>query len=245
MDSWVSHSELAEFRSLEQVFGLQGERVDRSPISEIFRIRIQDKIYYVKRYHQAGKHLRRFFGRSRIKAEWDNLLFFRELGIPCATALAYGELRHWGGFQRGAMVMPELENTLDLADMAMNKHALLQNSSWVKALSNNLAKDTAKIHQYGFIHVDLKWRNILIDVKANLDHPQHFFIDCPSGQIQYGFLRSRGIVKDLACLDKWAKQVLSQKQRLYFFRQYLGVKKFSLVHRRMLVKIEQFFQGRA
>ena len=63
----------ADFGSLEAVFALQGERLTRDPISEVVRVERGGVNYYDKRYTGAGKHMRRYLGRPRIKAEWQNL----------------------------------------------------------------------------------------------------------------------------------------------------------------------------
>ena len=57
------------FGSLESVFALQGERLTGDPLSEVIRVELNGVRYYVKRYTGAGKGLRRFAGRPRVKAE--------------------------------------------------------------------------------------------------------------------------------------------------------------------------------
>ena len=62
-----------DFGSIDAVFALQGERLTRDPLREVVRVERDGINYYVKRYTGAGKHLRRYLGRPRIKAEWQNL----------------------------------------------------------------------------------------------------------------------------------------------------------------------------
>ena len=52
------------------------------------------------------------------------------------------------------------------------------------------------------------------------------------------------IIKDLACLDKVAKQQLSRTQRLRFYLQYRGRQRLSAADKRRLRKIIGFFEGR-
>jgi hypothetical protein len=48
-----------------------------------------------------------------------------------------------------------------------------------------------------------------------------WWIDSPRGTIhQWGFLRRRGIVSDLASLDKGGSSLCSRSERLRFIRQY-------------------------
>jgi len=91
MAGWVlspAYAQLArDFASLNAVFALQGERLTSDPPSEVIRIERNGVRYYVKRYWGAGKGLRRFIGRPRVKAEWQNLELFRHWGIPTAPSV--------------------------------------------------------------------------------------------------------------------------------------------------------------
>jgi hypothetical protein len=52
------------------------------------------------------------------------------------------------------------------------------------------------------------------------------------------------IIKDLACLDKVAKQQLSRTQRLRFYLQYRGRARLNAGDKQRLGKIIGFFEGR-
>ena len=94
----------ADFGSLDAVFALQGERITKDPLSEVIRIERAGVRYYVKRYWGAGKGLRRYLGRPRVKAEWQNLKYFAKWGIATAPIVAYGLERKVGAFVRGALI---------------------------------------------------------------------------------------------------------------------------------------------
>jgi RIO-like serine/threonine protein kinase len=95
------------------------------------------------------------------------------------------------------------------------------------------------MHAHGFVHNDLKWRNLLVDTAGKL-----YFIDCPSGGFWRGpFLRYR-IVKDLACLDKMAKYHLSRTDRLRFYLDYAGKRRLADEDKKIVRKIVRFFEGR-
>ncbi len=229
----------AEFASLEAVFALSGERLTSDPLSEVIRIERDGVRYYVKRYWGAGKGLRRFIGRPRVKAEWQNLKHFAKWGIPTAEIVAYGLERRAGAFLRGALITRELENTCDLAMMAWHGDARLRDAAWVDLISRQLARATRTLHDHHFTHNDLKWRNLLVNEAGEL-----FFIDCPTGSFWWGPLLRYRIDKDLACLDKVASQVLSRSQRLRFFLQYLGRERLSAADKHQARRILKFFEGR-
>ena len=229
----------AEFGDLAGVFALEGKRLTRDPLSEVVLIERDGVRYYVKRYWGAGKGLRRYIGRPRVKAEWQNLKNFAKWGIPTAPIVAYGLERKGGAFVRGALITRELEHTRDLALMAKKGDERLRDAGWVDGVSRQLARATRALHDHHFAHNDLKWRNLLVNEQAEL-----FLIDCPTGSFWWGpFLRYR-VIKDLACLDKVASKVLTRSQRLRFFLQYRGRERLSSGDKRRVRQIVKFFEGR-
>lgn len=229
----------ADFGSLERVFALQGERLTQDLLSEVIRIERNGVRYYVKRYSGAGKGLRRLVGRPRVKAEWQNLMLFRRWGIPTAPIVAYGLERRDGAFWRGAMITRELEQAEDLALLANTADARLRDRRWVQDVSLQLARLTRAMHDRGFAHNDLKWRNLLVDPQRRL-----YLIDCPTGAFWRGPFLQRRIVKDLACLDKVAKYQLTRTQRLRFYLQYSGHQKLDIQDKVRVRAVLKFFEGR-
>ncbi|MCW8155347.1 heptose kinase [Stutzerimonas stutzeri] len=228
-----------DFGSLASVFALRGERLTIDMLSEVIRVERNGVRYYVKRYSGAGKGLRRFIGRPRVKAEWQNLMLFRRWGIPTAPIVAYGMERRGGAFLRGALITRELEQTDDLALLAANHDARLRDPRWVQEVSLQLARSTRAMHDRGFAHNDLKWRNLLVDPQRRL-----YLIDCPTGAFWRGPFLQRRIIKDLACLDKVAKYQLSRTQRLRFYLQYCQRKRLVEKDRPRIQQILNYFQGR-
>lgn len=229
----------AEFGDLASVFALQGKRLTRDPLSEVILIEREGVRYYVKRYWGAGKGLRRYIGRPRVKAEWQNLKHFARWGIPTAPIVAYGLERQAGAFVRGALITRELEHTRDMAAMANQGDERLRDAAWVDGISRQLAAATRALHDHHFAHNDLKWRNLLVNRDGEL-----FLIDCPTGAFWWGPLLRYRIVKDLACLDKVASKVLSRSQRLRFYLQYRGRQRLSAGDKRRVRQIVKFFEGR-
>lgn len=227
------------FASLAAVFALDGERVSRDPLSDVIRVEIAGERYYVKRYRSAGKGLRRYLGRPRVKAEWQNLRRFAKWGIPTASLAAWGLERSGGAFLRGALITRELPGTKDLARLARDDDPRLGDPRWVDGVSRQLARATRTMHDHHFVHNDLKWRNLLVDGEGRL-----FFIDCPVGGFWWGqWLRWR-IVKDLACLDKVAKYKLSRTQRLRFYLQYRRRSRLNASDKVRIRQILKYFEGR-
>ncbi len=229
----------ADFGSLDSVFALEGERLTRDPLSEVIRIERDGVRYYVKRYRSAGKGLRRYLARPRIKAEWQNLKRFEKWGIPTAEVVAWGLERKAGAFQRGAMITRELPGTEDLSVLACNRDPRLKDPRWVDGVSRQIAKATRLMHDQHFTHNDLKWRNLLVDAQ-----PLVYFIDCPNGAFWWSFMLRYRITKDLACLDKVAKYHLSRTQRLRFYLQYRRRRHLNESDKKRIRQVVAFFEGR-
>ncbi|NLY16224.1 MAG: heptose kinase [Gammaproteobacteria bacterium] len=242
MSSWRLHADYQhlqdDFGSLERIFCLEGKQITRDPISEVIRIERDGVGFYVKRYRRA-KGWRAYLPRPRIKSEWQNLQHFTDWGIPTAQIIARGMERKAGAFVRGAMVTREIPGTDDLARLAYHKDTRLQDRSWVNEVSRQIADFTRTLHQHGFVHNDLKWRNILVDQQRRA-----YLIDCPTGGFWWGpFLQYR-IVKDLACLDKVGKYQLSRSQRLRFYLHYVQRQQLTPADKKRIAKIVRFFAGR-
>jgi len=256
MNYWFLNPDFAHgpaatlFAGLEQVFSLEGEPITHDLISRVLRVSVDGRRYYVKRYTGSGKGksairlwfgLRRWFGLQRVRAEWQNLQTFRTWGIPTATLVAYGLERRLGRFTRGALITEEIRDTLNLAEMAHAGDPRLRDRQWLAQVLRQVATITRTLHDAGFAHNDLKWRNLLVDGAAV---PTVYLIDCPSGGFYRGAVLGYRIIKDLACLDKLAKTQLSRSQRLRFYLDYAQQQRLTATDRRRIRRIVGFFAGR-
>ncbi len=228
------------FSSLEKVFSITGERINSDSISSVTRVEIAGTGYYVKRYIWPGTGLRRLMGRSRVRAEWENMLFFHKTGIPAAKVAAYGLEKKSGWFIRGAIITEEFRNSKDLKTMANEQSGYLQDKEWVHNVIDQVANAAKTLHAHRFIHTDLKWRNILVTQEKS---PRIALIDCPSGCFKIGRGLERGKIKDLACLDKVGRRFLSRTERLYFLKRYLSNENSGDM-RFLIKKITHYFSGR-
>ncbi|WP_321531309.1 lipopolysaccharide kinase InaA family protein [uncultured Desulfuromonas sp.] len=237
---WGQENEKHTFSTLESSLGTKGAMLSKGPISYVHRVDQQNATYYVKIYSRNGKGLRHYFGRGRLQGEWENLLYFSKLGIPTPRIVAYGHSRRNGLFRIGALITAEVPDSADLLTLARSHPEMFLKRSWLKSILRQTAEYTSRLHRHGFIHWDLKWRNILVSQK-NSDHPEIYFFDCPLGKTRRGWLRKRGVIKDLACLDKVGKKVLSRSQRLSFFKYYAGIDKVTTEHKKQILQIVNFF----
>lgn len=227
---------------LKKISNKPQKLVSESGESTVYFIEDGPKTYYLKHYfrEKTFKHWLKSWFKNKPENEIDNLKLFQTLGIRAPKVLAFEIQKRLGQFQSAQILLEGLENTMSLADMAKAKHPLLQNRHWRLTICRNLALYTRMIHRVGFVHLDLKWRNVLALLEK--ETPQIFWIDCPSGYFVNPCFAKRAFIKDLACLDKVGKKTLSKTDRLRFFKWYQKIDKLSQTDKKMIGRILGFFQ---
>lgn len=241
MPTWVVKEEVRDlFPDHAAAIGAPGEEINGNWMSRLVRYRDGDDYYYIKTYTSRGRWLRKFIGRSRTRAEWENLQAFVAMGIPTADLVAYGE-SYTSGSYCGTLITREVIGTSDLAALADSGHSLLGDRQWRLQIIRRLSETVQNMHGHGFVHNDLKWRNILAHVTVD---PMVYLIDCPLGRKMPGPFLVRGRIKDLACLDKIAKRQLSKMERLRFYLAYKGKSRLSVKDKKEIYRVLRFFERR-
>lgn len=225
------------FSTLDAVFTCPGEIVSQDLICSVKRVNIGDQSYYIKMYTAAGKRLRRYFGKSRLRTEWENFKTFKQLNIPTAEIVGFGIETKFGIFQRGALITKGIKNSTDLHHFAKNNPSLIRNRQWIVPVVEKVAHYTRIMHDAKFTHNDLNWRNILID---NAQPAEIYFIDCPSGGVSTPLFLKRLITRDLAHLDKLARTLLPKPLQLRFYLRYMGHQQLAEKDKIYIKKIIKF-----
>ncbi|HAV14500.1 MAG TPA: hypothetical protein DCX06_13570 [Opitutae bacterium] len=219
--------------ALRQSWSVLGSvNVDPSQIFErsaVFEREMMDKgrrlPVYVKVYTYKKSTLQRLWRRGRSQNEARNLVFFNEIGIPAARVIAWAERRNKIG-----RIVEEYIITEAIADAVpleafMHEHCpnretplFRERRDWIL---RELGKSTRSIHDHGFLHRDLKWRNIL--GRIHNGQVELFWIDCPIGDFsKLPKQLERGRLKDCATLDKLARKLCSTEERKHFVAHYLS-----------------------
>ncbi|MBP1728645.1 MAG: heptose kinase [Deltaproteobacteria bacterium] len=235
LDHEVSDAaEMELFSSFDRVFAMVGEIVSGGQYCETIRVVAGGRDYYVKRYRAQGKHRWKAFGRSRAIAEYRNLTYFSRLGIPVPRIVGYGSQRMLGLFRRGAIITEGVPQATDLRTLCRTQPGLFRNRPWLLQVLRLLAGYVRLIHEDGFTHGDLHWRNILATTTAT---PRVFFIDCPSGSRKLPLRHRHFLVKDLASLDRPAVQLLSRTTRLRFYLWYRNQTHLTHKDKELIAKV--------
>ena len=234
----------AEFGTMTLALKQTGQEINANWMSRLTKVDCAGKAYFVKVYASRGRGLRAWLGRSRLRAEWENIRLFQSLGIPTVELVAYGE-KLWPEYV-GVMVTEDRSEAFDLAFLARENHSSLSNRCWRLRVIRRLSESIRTLHAARFVHNDLKWRNILVELptKNKEAEPRAYLIDCPMGSKKRGLMLNRGIIKDLACLDKVAKLSLSRTDRLRFYLGYVSRKRLRNKDKVKIRKVLHFFKGR-
>ena len=186
---------------------------------------------FYKQYEFAPPSWRFFARPSKARCEFRNYETFRKLGVPSAEPLACGELRDRWGRLRSAFILTRAIPDAVTLDEFFQRHPADTADDHTRALRDallaQLSETTRLIHDAGFFHHDLVWRNLLITWSAApaapAAPPKLWWIDCPRGRFdRWSPWRSRRRVKDLASLDKTAAQLCTPRERITFVKRYLG-----------------------
>jgi len=180
-----------------------------------------DTVYF-KRYLYKKNIWEFFLRRSKAANEFINYQRLKKLGIPTLETVALYEQRSFGRLKFACIITKELPNTMQLDDFY--KGVLLnmpkqQAHRVFSSLIEQLFQQIRTAHNAGFFHLDLKWRNILIQQHG--DSYQPIWIDCPRG-IQRRYFNERLKVADLSGLSRKALSFFSPQQLYRMLRQYLG-----------------------
>jgi hypothetical protein len=223
---------------LEAALALKGQRVsggDQSAV-HVDVVDISGRRYFVKKYQVTRPGASDLVAKSKARREWDNLLFFRKLDIPTPLPVAIGESREKGAFREGVLVTAEVEHAMDLEALADSGNPCLHDPGWFRQLCYGLAIPLRRLHDLGFTHNDLNWRNILLTLEPQL---VVYFFDCPAGRSwTWPFLSFR-IIKDLTHLDKMGHRHLRRSERLRFYLIYSGHERLNKQDKKILRRVLQ------
>ncbi len=189
---------------------------------------------FYKLYEYAAPSCRFWGRRSKARCEFENYAAFETLGIPTARRVACGEMRDGIGRLCRAFIIteaiPRAWTLPQFVDEFCPNRATAEGRILRDGICRQMAALTRRIHDGGFSHHDLYWRNILVTWTPP-EPLKLWWIDCPRG----GFSRQRRRhIKDLASLDKMAAKHCTRSERLTFLKTYAGTDDVKSLAREVL-----------
>lgn len=207
---------------------------------------------YVKRYHYAtlSKQLRvalrgGMLRASRARAEFRVLAAMRRWGIQAVRPIAWGERRRLGMVQSCFLITEAVPDAMSLATFIQrygcDRLGLEPTTATIarRRILTQLARQVRFMHDAGFVHRDLFWRNVLIRPLPNLDF-EFYFLDASVGRrIRVKQWRRDHVVRDLAALAVMAPQFCSRPDELRFIRAYFGTDRIGAEEREWMELVQE------
>jgi len=194
-------------------------------------------VFFIKVYRYAGRHWRHRFRRDKASLEAANYELLDAIGIGTPPVVAHGSRR------RGLRLIDAVIVTRGLPDV-MNLDQLFA-TRWPDAAQhardatradvlNAMLREVRRMHDAGFFHVDLQWRNILIgglsDRPSTIRHQpldetgpiRVYLLDAPRGGLRRDRWRQpHARLRDLSCLFKKARRRMSRTEQMRWLLTYL------------------------
>jgi tRNA A-37 threonylcarbamoyl transferase component Bud32 len=210
---WLRAQGLATFSALADCAA--GTVVKTARSTEVRRLPLAGRTVFIKKYWAnnfrqlwSGALRGAFFGKTKARREYDNLLQLRAWGFDAPAPVAYGEERRAGWVVRSCLVSEAIPEALSLDEFFVRCQA--RRSTEEPTLLPALADYVRRLHARGFVHHDLYWRNIILSGNSR-DH--FFLLDAHKGG-------PGDPAQDLAALDAAAPFFFRRADRLRFFLRY-------------------------
>lgn len=191
--------------------------------------------FYVKRYLYPTwiKRIRTmlrgtFFGTHRGQAEYRALEAMRAAGISAVRPVAFGA-RRIGHFVAACFLIteevPEASNLTTFAEHVVSGRRPLSPKAR-QAMIHTLADQVSHMHELGFSHGQLFWRNIL--VRSNPDRtPEFFFLDAAPRRWRKVASSQPWWQRELSHLTVSGLPFTTRSDRLRFLLRYFRVTRLN------------------
>ncbi len=191
--------------------------------SAVREVRLPQGRFFLKVYAYSGLwRLRTLFIVSRARREYHNLLRLAELGFDVPEPVAYGQERAWGLASVSFVLTRAVEGAVGLRELADRPDAApfaLPGAAERRALLEDFARTLRRAHDAGFFIHTLRAKNLLLGRRDG--RWALYVLDVPfAGIWRYRIFRRAGRVRDLACLMRVGRMLLSKTDRMRFARAY-------------------------
>ncbi|HWL94825.1 MAG TPA: lipopolysaccharide kinase InaA family protein [Phycisphaerae bacterium] len=241
----------AGLESVDAVLNCVGDQLAAwSRSTDTIRVDVADgaSTLYVKRYHYPRwRHRLRgmlrgtFFKSGRAKNEFRALGQMRRLGIQAVRPVAYGERRVCWFLKSCFLITEGVPDAMPLSSFMKafgEERGSARSVKLRREILSSLARQVRHMHDAGFVHRDLFWRNVLIRALPD-ERFEFYFLDASVGRrIRLAQRRHESIVGDLAALGAVAPSFCSKADQLRFLLEYLGADTLTPENRAWLRRVQ-------
>jgi tRNA A-37 threonylcarbamoyl transferase component Bud32 len=204
--------------------------------------------FFIKRYHYPRwKHRIRgmlrgtFFKSSRARSEYKTLMLMRRLGIQAVRPVAYGERRVMHFVRSCFLITEAVPAAMSLASFIKTFSHHRASPLALRArldILTSLARQVRQMHEAGFVHRDLFWRNVLIRPLPE-ERFEFYFLDASVGKrIRLAPRRQDSIVHDIAAMSALAPEFCSKADQLRFLLEYLNTDRLTREDREWIRRVQ-------
>jgi tRNA A-37 threonylcarbamoyl transferase component Bud32 len=246
---WPELARRLRFTHYRDIIAREDNPVSRTSITRVHFMNPDPQVWpggiYLKK--TIPDRWSRFFLRpAKSHLEARNYQLLERLEIPVPRVLATGQRRRFGALIDAFLITEGVANAVTLEQYA-SENAGEPPAKEFRAIFDQLVDMVRRMHRENVYHIDLQWRNVLVQRNPAGEgcEVKLFLIDSPRGGKRRLPLRQwNGRMHDLAGLEKLARLYLSQKERLHWFKRYLGGGKLTRRDRRMIQSIERELEHR-
>jgi hypothetical protein len=164
----------------------------------------------------------------------------RSVGIAAVRPIAYGERRHLGLLRSCALVTEGIADGHSLMRLLRGRLADVVAAEVIRArrhLARSLAEQVRAMHQLGYAHGALFWRNIVVCPLDDGSYACHFLDPNGRGRMWRRGPGGRKAVRDIATLAAMANGFLSRTECLRFAKWYLATDRLDAAMRRWIGRV--------
>ena len=220
--------------SFEELYNLENTTVANRPSrGSVGRFTFGPETFYIKKYKSPGKKIFRYFFKSKAQKEYANQLYFQSIGIDTPEIVVFREQGWWR--RKAVLVTREVPRATTLLDILSAQPA--PGSAATAGLLEKLSAILRKLHDAGFIHNDLRMRNVMVQDNRLL------LFDCPNGMVlrHVPVFSQRRKIKDLALLFEDARNLCSAPQMLRFFLHYAQADRLDEKHKKTIRQVIHYY----
>ncbi len=208
-------------------------------------------LLYLKVYRHAPPSWRTLLQRDKCSIERRNYACMGAVcGVSVPEVVAFGARRSFGRLCDAFIMTCGVEGARPLDawwDDCGGRDASMR--SWALAAS---AACASAMHEAGFSHIDLQWRNLLVSESprgergigrgageygghAETVDRRLFVLDSARGGMRWWSVRrEHGRIRDLSSLSKGARGRLTRTEQLRWLCRYFGVERLGCEHRALV-----------